>query len=281
MTARSSLLPRATRGRPCPVCGKPNWCLVAEDGSRAICARVESERRAGEAGWLHVMHTSGPPVRRRRTVTVQVQHADFTTAALTAAEFLDPDGPSGVADLAVSLGVSARSLTRLHVGWNGWAWTFPMKDARGATIGIRVRRPNGDKLAVKGSRQGLFIPDGIEPIERLLVVEGPTDTAAALDLGFDAIGRPSCSGGVELVRNCVAHAQAKDVVVFADADGPGRAGAASLAKQLAPFVRVRVAEPPGLHKDLREWLRAGATNADVERAIEAAERVRVTVQVRQ
>ncbi len=280
MSPLSNRLPRVNRRSPCPVCGKPDWCLAAEDGSRAICARVESNRRAGDAGWLHVLRAT-QQVCRRRSVSLRLPGADFADVASSACEFLDPNGPSGVSDLANSLGLSARALTRLHVGWNGWAWTFPMKDARGATIGIRLRRPNGDKLAVKGSRQALFIPDGIDPSGRLLVVEGPTDTAAALDLGFAAIGRPSCSGGVELVRNYARHAQTKDVVVFADADGPGRVGAAALARQLAPFVRVRVAEPWGSFNDLREWLRAGATTADVERAIEAVERVSVTVRVRQ
>lgn len=277
MSALPEGLARVSSRHPCPICSKPDWCLVAEDGSRAICQRVESGRRAGEAGWLHVLRADALRQTKRRNVTVDLRSPDFTDAAAAAELFHAPDGPTGVGDLALSLGVTARSLKRLHAGWNGWAWTFPMKDAHGATIGIRLRRPNGDKLAVKGTRQGLFIPDGIDPRERLLVVEGPTDTAAAIDLGFAAIGRPSCSGGVELVRRYVMRAQTKEVAIFADADGPGRAGAAELAKRLAPFARVRVAEPPGSRKDLREWLRAGACTADVERAIGSALQVHVSV----
>lgn len=277
MSALPDGLVRVSSRQPCPICSKPDWCLVAEDGSRAICQRIESGRRAGEAGWLHVLQAGAVRLPARRAVAIELRSRDFTDVAAAAERFCDPEGPTGVGDLASLLGVSARALTRLHVGWNGWAWTFPMKDARGATIGIRLRRPDGGKLAVKGSRQGLFIPDGIDPRERLLVVEGPTDTAAALDLGFAAIGRPSCSGGVELVRNYIAGALTKEVTVFADADGPGRAGATLLAKRLAPFARVRVAEPPGAHKDLREWTRAGACTADVERAVESALQVHVSV----
>ena len=46
---------------PCPVCGKPDWCLVAEDGSAAICARIEegSVKRCGDAGWLHILRENG------------------------------------------------------------------------------------------------------------------------------------------------------------------------------------------------------------------------------
>jgi len=32
---------RVSRRQPCPICGKPDWCLMAEDGSAAICARIE------------------------------------------------------------------------------------------------------------------------------------------------------------------------------------------------------------------------------------------------
>jgi len=48
---------RVNRQRPCPVCGKPDWCLVAPDKSAAICARIEesSVKRCGDAGWLHIL----------------------------------------------------------------------------------------------------------------------------------------------------------------------------------------------------------------------------------
>jgi hypothetical protein len=61
------------------------------------------------------------------------------------------------------------------------------------------------------------------------------------------------------------------VVIVADADESGRRGADRLASVLvcyAPAVRV-IEPPPGL-KDVREWMRAGGTQADVERAIGAA-----------
>ena len=52
---------RVTRRRPCPVCGKPNWCLVSKgsEPSKAICQRVESAHRWGDAGWLHDLHAHG------------------------------------------------------------------------------------------------------------------------------------------------------------------------------------------------------------------------------
>lgn len=55
---------RASASRRCPVCGRPDWCLIAPDGSAAICARIESEHRSGNAGWLHRL--SEPATRRPR-----------------------------------------------------------------------------------------------------------------------------------------------------------------------------------------------------------------------
>jgi len=282
VTARSSLLPRATRGRPCPVCGRPNWCLVAEDGSRAICARVASERRAGEAGWLHVLGVSALPIRRsqRRAVAIQIGTSDFEASAAAAERFDDPAGPRDCGDLARELGVSRESLRRLRVGWTGWAWTFPMVNARGATIGIRLRRPDGSKLAEKGSRQGLFTPSKLTGNAPLLITEGPTDLAAALDLGFDAIGRPSCAGGIELVSSYLRLTGRQDVVVFADSDSAGRAGADALAKSVALVARVRIAAPPPQFKDLRAWVRGGARREHVDGVIEAATAVELRLDVR-
>jgi hypothetical protein len=44
---------RVNRHNPCPICAKPDWCLISTDGKAVICARVESPRVAGSAGWLH------------------------------------------------------------------------------------------------------------------------------------------------------------------------------------------------------------------------------------
>ena len=106
----------------------------------------------------------------------------------------------------MALGVSVESLRRLGVGWSAKhrAWAFPMSNAAGDVLGIRLRLPGGKKLSVKGGKEGLVhsrrgplrLPSGRL---LLLIAEGPTDTAALLDLGFSAVGRPSCTGGVKLL----------------------------------------------------------------------------------
>jgi len=45
---------RVSKASPCPVCGRPDWCLVAADGSVAICQRVaDGAVKKTNAGWLH------------------------------------------------------------------------------------------------------------------------------------------------------------------------------------------------------------------------------------
>jgi phage/plasmid primase-like uncharacterized protein len=191
--------------------------------------------------------------------------------------------PRNVERLAIQLGVTASSLLRLSVGWSEDhdAWTFPMRNADGKVVGIRLRRPDGRKLSVTGGHEGVFIPRGrdLYPGEPLLIAEGPTDTAALLDLKFMAIGRPSSSGGVRHLVDLVRKLKVKEVVVVADSDQPGRHGAASLAGTLVRFCKVRIITPPAGIKDARDWLRAGARWVDVQRVIQATPVRKLTITV--
>lgn len=279
MSPHSDALLRVNRRHHCPVCDKPDWCLAAEDDSRAICQRVESDRRVGEAGWLHVLDGSRRSAPHSPTVRIEHRRGDFGLYEANAVGFRRSDGLDGVFRLQNQLGVSIASLERLGVGHNGWAWTFPMRSPSGRIVGIRLRKPDGSKLAVRGSQQGLFIPSGLTGSGPLLIAEGPTDTGAALDLGFDAIGRPSCEGCLGWTVAFVRERLCRDVVVVSDSDAPGRAGAARLASALCLYAPVRVIEPPEGVKDLREWKRKGCTPQALESAISAAPRIRARVEV--
>ncbi|MFZ1933323.1 MAG: toprim domain-containing protein [Thermoguttaceae bacterium] len=285
----NSIWQRVSKRRPCPVCDKPDWCMYVgpEDSpTAAICARTESAKRCGEGGWLHVLRNDGPtwaPWRRSIQVAVRKMNAatatdftDLTTAAWAAAP------PMAVERLAGSLGVSVSSLNRLDIGWlgNRRAWCFPMRDADGKVLGVRLRYPNNRKLSVKGGKEGLFIPVGIDTHGLLLIAEGPTDTAALLDLGFSVVGRPSCTGGVKLLVELVRTLKPSGVVIVADTDAPGQRGAETLAAVLVAYAAsVRIIAPPLGVKDAREWRRSGATAADVRQAIDAAPIHKLTVRV--
>jgi hypothetical protein len=189
--------------------------------------------------------------------------------------------PEALTRLADGLGLSAESLRRLGVGWfnrYGGCWSFPMRSASGQAVGIRLRRPDGRKLTARGGHDGLFLPEGLADGGRLLVTEGPTDCAALLDLGFHAVGRPSCTGGIKLLVELVGQQRPAELVVVADGDGPGQRGAEALAAVLVAYAAaVRVIAPPVGIKDAREWRRRGATAVDVLAAIDAAPARRLAV----
>ena len=158
--------------------------------------------------------------------------------------------------LATELGVSLHSLNNLGAAWASEhnAWAFPMFDEQARPIGIRLRYLNGDKKAVTGSRQGLFIPEMQIPSD-VYCCEGPTDTAAMLTVGLYAIGRPSCSGGGDMLCDLIAQNRIKRVTIVADHDDPGIEGAVKLQKRLRVPSRIFVTPC----KDFRQFVKAGAT----------------------
>lgn len=254
---------RTTRRKLCPICEHPDWCSVSEDGAVIVCMRVESPKPCKSGGWFHNLREPiiyKPVPKKSKSVPVQ----DFT--ALNS-QYVD--NLIHIDRLAEELGVSARSLERLDVGWNG-NYTFPMRNGREGIIGIRIRGSKG-KWCVTGSRQGLFWPEGVYSGSDypLVIAEGPTDVAALLTMGFDAIGRPSCMGGTEHVIEFL-KGRRRDVTILSDKDPPkerpdgsvwypGQEGAARLSQAILPYVRsLKVVKPP-FHKDVRAWHNAGAT----------------------
>ena len=264
---------RVSRRRPCPVCGRPDWCLYTGDldaPTAAICQRIASPKRCGEAGYLHRLRDDPlRPARATRRVFVPTNTPpeksifDFGAYARQCHLACIPDV---LRRFGEQIGVSAASLRRLYVGWSPQhgAWTFPMSDAAGNVVGIRLRCPNGRKLAVKGGREGLFLPDNLSAGGQLLIAEGPTDTAALLDCGFSAVGRPSCTGGTRHLVTFLHQMTVLEVVIVADGDAPGQAGAERLAATLAAYCSmVKVITPPAQYKDARAWKQAGGTAADL------------------
>ena len=269
---------RVSRTEPCPICAKPDWCSVSADGAAVLCQRVQegSVRRVGDAGWLHRLRDDrgwrGP---RPRTIFVPVIHAPLRTIIdfpALARQYSAAVQPEALAGLARELGVPVASLHRLGIGWSREheAWSFPMRNSAGHVRGIRLRRPSGRKLSVAGGKEGVFLPVDLAG-DVLLLTEGPTDCAALLDLGFSAVGRPSCTGGTALLVELVKDRKPRQVVVVADADAPGQRGAEALASVLVLYVPdLRIITPPAPFKDARVWKIGGATHTDIQAAINAA-----------
>ena len=264
---------RVNRKRLCPICGRKDWCLLSADGEAVICARVESNKKCGEAGWLHKLTGDVkplPPVRQRKP--------QAGPGAVEQYARLPIGNRHPVEALAANLGVSLASLDRLGCRWSTIhnAAAFPMQDDQGEIIGVRLRANNGRKWAIIGSHAGLFISDGEvgDQVTELWICEGPTDCAALLDLDVYAVGRPSCTGGVKYLTPL---SVGRNVLIMADADEtktrpdgttwkPGKSGAESLAKELAGIARTVRIIYPLTGKDVRAWLHAGLT-AEVLRVL--------------
>ncbi len=245
---------RVTKAHLCPVCKKPDWCLYSEDDSAAICARISegSKKRVGDAGFLHILRADDrrPKTvpRRRRAEGKQKELPDFNALAR---QYQLRMSQRQLRWLGASLGISAASLKRLGTGFDGKAFTFPMRDENMRIIGIRRRFGDGHKRALTGSTNGLFVSSGLNRDKPLFITEGPSDCATALDLGFEAIGRPNCDSKIEMK---VRFARGRRVVIICDNDVPGREGAKKLADELIRHCpQVKIICPPVAGMDLREW----------------------------
>lgn len=271
-----------TRRKPCEICGHPTnkpvgWCLHDSKRGLTLCGHVPSKRVIGtEAGWLHGKETKS---LERAVASVPKPRPKFD--AMPAVVFKAAMSQSRLSSLSADLGVTNSSLMSLDTGWDAEhdAYAFPMRDDRRNIIGIRLRRPDGFKFAIENSRNGLFYPELVHD-GPVLLPEGPTDTAAMMSLGFDAIGRPFCRGGIESLCEVFNRIQ-RPAVIIQDLDAvldenglcahcsdvgwcarcrPGQFGAAATADALfgiASWVKV-IAPPPGI-KDARQWLKDGAT----------------------
>jgi hypothetical protein len=236
--------------------------------TKVVCMRVQSRYPTKNNGWLHILKERDPsaplpppPPTRLRKFDAEKYHAGIRSEW----DHVWLDGT------ALSLGVSEEALDRLRPGYDSFhhACGFPMRDADGKVVGIRLRSFMAKKWAVSGSQDGLFYDHEmvLGPERELVVCEGPTDTAAALTLGLCACGRSSCGTGADLLKALCKRLGARLVSIVSDNDEfkdvggqlkrPGLDGATALGKSLGRFYRV--VTPPNPHKDLRAWVSSGLT----------------------
>ena len=240
---------RVTRKDPCRVCKKDDWCTWHEKIG-ACCMRVQSSKPMRNGGWLHphdgeVKYRPLPPKAPPQPV-IDAEEIMEGWRATTAERHLQ--------EFARDLGVSYDSLLLLGAAWSHrhQAWAFPMSDGFGKCIGIRLRDHTGKKWAVPGSRNGIFMPRTRADRE-VLVTEGPTDTAAALTMGFYALGRPSCSGALDMIKQACRTLSIQRLIIVSDNDGPGYAGAQRLANEV-PIPACVISTPA---KDIRQFVQLG------------------------
>lgn len=277
MAAKGEPFERCTRNRPCPVCGKPDWCKLSKDGDVCLCARIESGDRRGEAGWLHKNLNGGktvdhaPPKRKKPAVDWRAEAERYAGQLDTARR----ESLARVLGLPPG-GLDCHQLMGCGSDRDGKFFTFPEYGADGVTVvGIATRHQHR-KLFVPGGNRGLSVPAGFDAAtaERVDIVEGPTDVAAMWAAGLTAVGRPSNGGGADLLAGllsrCPKHCRITVVGENdekADGNWPGLHGAAAVADKLAVSLGRRPgadrhpvawAVCPGGKKDVREWLTGAA-----------------------
>lgn len=280
---------RVSREQPCEVCGKPDYCTRAADGTVAKCMRVESEQKAkGElGGWIHKIN--GKPMTVAKITKREIEERDWSQFAQKA--FERKEAAAMRLEVAKVLGIDTSALERLRVGYGFDDYrrlsysTWPETRPGGKVLGIirrysvPVSESGGNKLTMQGSKHGLYLPrewwHGAGPV---LICEGGSDTAAVLTIGLSAIGRPSNIGGVNMLIGALRDCERPIVVVGerdrkpdrvgtmkhckANCDGcswcyPGRYGARVTAERLKralPKARLVWRMPPAGAKDVREWL---------------------------
>lgn len=253
---------RVSQQNPCQICKKTDWCSISADGSAAICPRVEqgSKKYIEGSGYLHILKETDDWKKELSKPEKKQLPEHNEVLAILARKMCKSISQEKLTDLSEMLSISEESLRRLHVGYSTQqgAYSFPMQRTGNRLLGVRMRNVEGKKWALKGSKQGLFIPSGMEGKAGLMICEGPTDTGVLLDLEFDAIGRPSCNSGSDLIKE---YARGRHVAIVADFDGPGMDGAERLQFSLKEVCKsVTVVIPPA--KDAREFVQQGATRKD-------------------
>ncbi len=239
-----------SRNRPCPVCGKADWCTVADDNSAAICQRIESNRRMPKGGWLHrfesnealpnISMTAPSPLPTKPKMSPE-ELADRQI------RFLDAMAVSDYARLSEAQDVSPFTLRAFGVGqWFDFnkcidEWTIPQRSLDGELSGFRTmcQTRKRDKRSITGSRSGAFFDrnfitrQAIQQSGYILVCEGFSDAMLAYDMGFETvIGRSNCVGELDQITNLVGNIQPEHLLIVPDADIPGRDGARELIRAI-------------------------------------------------
>ena len=259
---------RVSKQHPCPVCGHSSWCLVSGDlGAQVVlCMRVQSDKpkqfSSGETGWLHNLDLSRMVFPRTKEFTKK--HVDCLNLMT---RWYEETKPWMREQLAKSLGVMPWTLDDNGGLGSAFAkehraWAFPMWDGTGGIVGIRLRAANGKKWTVKDTHTGIFIPL-MNAQRRCLICEGPTDTAAAMSLGYYAVGRPSCSGGAMHLKLLFSRVKVTEAIIVADNDEPGLNGAKGLSDLLLmPSTIICLS-----CKDIREFIKLGGTKQVLDNLI--------------
>lgn len=238
---------RVTRHDPCRVCGKPDWCINAPEGT--ICQRIESEHKSGEAGWWHPLEGRRKELAPSGTNYSSLLSSESKSPKLAPATY-GSHKPSQIYFYNLADGSPAYRKLRFEKGtldpdrkqfrfehWRDGAWY----------CGRGNYAPSLYRLEQFKGRKTVY------------VVEGEKCADALWDFGL--LGTCDDSGGRSWHKSLNLHFINKHIVVLPDNDQTGRDFIAMIRKNLLPVANsMRVVDLPGLPDkgDIADWLEAVA-----------------------
>lgn len=269
MSAHSDPWRRVTRAAPCGICLRSDWC--SEGSHYWHCMRIASDKPCNSGGWFHRIDGSTRP----KVVPTREEPKRAIDLVPLYMKWLKRTEQRHLDQLSRLLHVEELPLRALGVVWaeEHDAWGFPMLNSDREVTGMRLRNERGEKWAVRGGKNGLFVPRH-SPGNRVYITEGPTDCAALLSLGLYAIGRPSCNEGAAILSELLPRLGVREAVIVADHDrdknapdgrsyNPGVDGALGLSMRLP--VPNCIWLPPT--KDARDFVKHGGTAVQIENSI--------------
>ena len=262
---------QASRALPCPICGSTHYCSLKPSAGIVKCTKVSDnsfsqKKDSAGYGFFH-KHDFGDTVFVDTTVQEAKpvpSWANVSLMSLTAPR-------RHFRPLARLMGCTNKELRDWGIGFldhrqlldtgtvchEYGAWTFPMRDAGGRTVGFRLRTPSGFKYSIKGSQNGLFWHvRGLRQNKPVLVVDGASDAFAGHLRGLNVVGRPSSTTGNEELLRLFEWLNPTYVDQLLDQDNnENRELARDTAHELIANIHHGSIFYPPKGKDLREWLR--------------------------
>lgn len=205
---------RVSRSAPCPICGNSTYCTVAAKAGYVHCMRIESDQIASGrlGGWIHRL--AGAVVRDYAKLETKEKKAFDYPKFVRARKATTQEDYERI---AIQLGVALAGVEKLWPAVMGDVVVWPQRNSIGTIVGASVHGATG-KWYMPGSEPGLHYEClGIRQRGPVHIVEGASDTACLIGLGYQAIGRPSCSGGFGLIKSLLTNHQGP-IIVWGERD---------------------------------------------------------------
>jgi len=235
-----------SKGDPCPICEKPDWCSVTgPEGAieAVVCMRIESNNQRDNGGYLHrlresdsVRNWSPSPSRSPRQSSSTRKEKPKGKAYVTAKEAVE----------SLEHYQGKRSMDWIYHDIDGepvgmilrWDKSDGKKDIRPIT-----KHADGWRVSGMPEPRPIYDLHKLSSAERVYVVEGEKSVEAAQSIGLIATTSPQGSSSAN--KADWSPLAGKDVIILPDNDDPGREYAdkvTTILAKMSPLAKVRIVE---------------------------------------